>query len=131
MGNWAPELVEMANGVPLLSRRGEHSAGIHFDQVLAADPDYLIVAPCGFPLERALRDLPVLESYAGWNDLRAVRTGRVAFADGNLFFNRSGMTVSRTAEIIAEILHGVGFGAPAEGVHWRWIAPRQRWARPA
>jgi hypothetical protein len=50
-----------------------------------------------------------------------VRQGNVAFADGNLFFNRSGMTISQTAEIIAEILHGVTFGQPAEGAHWRWV----------
>ena len=51
----------------------------------------------------------------------ANRNGKVAFADGNLFFNRSGMTVTRTAEIIAEILHGVTFGERSEGVHWRWM----------
>ena len=39
-----------------------------------------------------------------------MRNGNVAFADGNLFFNRSGMTVTQTAEIIAEILHGIPFG---------------------
>jgi hypothetical protein len=48
-----------------------------------------------------------------------VQNGSVAFADGNLFFNRSGMTVSQTAEIIAEFLHGVLFGEKTEGVHWR------------
>jgi hypothetical protein len=51
-----------------------------------------------------------------------VRRGNVAFADGNLFFNRSGMTISQTAEIIAEILHGVIFGAQTEGIHWRSAA---------
>jgi hypothetical protein len=50
-----------------------------------------------------------------------VRQGKVAFADSNLLFNRSGMTVSQTAEVIAEILHGVTFGERTEGVHWRWI----------
>jgi hypothetical protein len=45
----------------------------------------------------------------------------VAFADGNLFFNRSGMTVSQTAEIIAEILHGVSFGGTTGQVSWRRI----------
>jgi hypothetical protein len=54
--------------------------------------------------------------------MRAVRTGKVAFADGNLFFNRSGMTTVQTAEIIAEILHGVTFDAPTEGTHWRWMS---------
>jgi hypothetical protein len=48
-----------------------------------------------------------------------VLQGKVVFADGNLFFNRSGMTVSQTAEIIAEILHGISFGERTEGVHWR------------
>jgi len=60
-----------------------------------------------------------LEQYPWWRELQAVRKGNVAFADGNLFFNRSGMTISQTAEIIAEILHGVSFGTA--GVHWRWI----------
>jgi hypothetical protein len=50
-----------------------------------------------------------------------VREGRVAIADGNLFFNRAGMTMSGTAAIAAEILHGVTSGDPSEGVHWRWM----------
>ena len=50
-----------------------------------------------------------------------MRKGRVAFADGNLLFNRSGMTVSQTAEVIAEILHGISFGESTEGVYWRRI----------
>ena len=125
MGNWGPELVEIANGEPLLGNKGRHSFAIPFDQVREADPEYLIVAPCGFNFERACQEQPVLEAYPGWRELRAVRDGRVAFADGNLFFNRSGMTISRTAEIIAEILHGVKFDASAEGVHWRWMPAHQ------
>jgi iron complex transport system substrate-binding protein len=120
MGNWSPELVEIANGEALLGRKGEYSAAIPGQQLRDADPEYLIVAPCGFDLERTLREQAVLEQYPWWQELRAVRTGNVAFADGNLFFNRSGMTVSQTAELVAEILHGVHFDAVTEGVHWRW-----------
>ena len=120
MGNWGPELVEIANGKLLLGRKGEYSAAISGEQLRDADPEYLIVAPCGFNLERSLRELTVLEQYAWWRELQAVRKGNAAFADGNLFFNRSGMTISQTAEIIAEILHGVSFGGTA-GVHWRRI----------
>jgi hypothetical protein len=50
-----------------------------------------------------------------------VRQGNVVFADGNLLFNRSGMTVSQTAEVIAEILHGVSFGERTERVGWSRI----------
>jgi iron complex transport system substrate-binding protein len=119
MGNWGAELVEIANGEPLLGYAGEFSFAIPTEELRDADPEYLIVAPCGFNLERAEREHSVLERLSWWRELRAVRTGNVAFADGNLFFNRSGMTISQSAEIIAEILHGVNSGAPTEGVHWR------------
>jgi iron complex transport system substrate-binding protein len=119
MGNWGPELVEIANGKLLLGRKGEYSAAIPGEQLRDADPEYLIVAPCGFNLERSLQELAVLEQYPWWSGLQAVRKGNVAFADGNLFFNRSGMTISQTAEIIAEILHGISFGT--QGVHWQRI----------
>ena len=106
MGNWGPELVEIANGEPLLGHPGEFSAAIPAEQLRDADPEYLIAAPCGFNLERAESELAVLERHSWWGDLRAVREGKVAFADGNLFFNRSGMTIAESAEILAEILHG-------------------------
>jgi iron complex transport system substrate-binding protein len=123
MGNWGPELVEIAHGELLLGRKGEYSRAIPAEQLRAADPEYLIVAPCGFNLERALADQAVLERHPWWRELQAVRNGKVAFADGNLFFNRSGMTISQTTEIIAEILHGVSFGTPTEGIHWRRVLP--------
>jgi len=121
MGNWGPELVEIANGELLLGKKGEYSAAIPSDQLRDADPEYLIVAPCGFNLHRSLLEQNVLERYPWWRDLQAVRNGNVAFADGNLFFNRSGMTACQTAEIIAEILHGVSFAGGTDGVSWRRI----------
>jgi iron complex transport system substrate-binding protein len=121
MGNWGPELLEIANGELLLSKKGEYSAAMPSEQLRDADPEYLIVAPCGFNLQRSLREQGVLERHPWCRDLQAVRNGNVAFADGNLFFNRSGMTVSQTAEIIAEILHGVSFGGRTEKVGWRRV----------
>jgi len=120
MGNWGPELVEIANGELLLGHKGEYSAAIPAERLRDADPEYLIIAPCGFGLERSLGEQRVLERYPWWQELQAVQNGTLAFADGNLFFNRSGMTVSQTAEIIAEILHGISFGEETEGIHWRW-----------
>jgi iron complex transport system substrate-binding protein len=103
-----------------VGKKGEHSSAIPFDQLQDADPEFIIVAPCGFDLERTLREKCALENHPSWNSLGAVRSGKVAYADGNLFFNRSGMTISRTAEIIAEILHGEIFNEPTEGKYWRW-----------
>jgi len=126
MGNWGPELVEIANGELLLGKKGEYSAAIPAEQLRDADPEYLIVAPCGFDLERNWREKGVLEQYPWWPELQAVRRGNVAFADGNLFFNRSGMTISQTAGIIAEILHGLPSGAGTEPPPWRWIEAGER-----
>ena len=131
MGNWGPELVESAHGELVLGAKGEYSRAIAAEELIRADPEYLIVAPCGYGLERAVKDLPILEAHPWWWELGAVKSGKVAFADGNLFFNRSGMTVTATAEMVAEMLHGVvsghaaeggkEAGAMSEGRHWRWV----------
>ncbi len=106
MGNWGPELVEAANGRVLLGEKGQFSRAITWREVRDADPDFLIIAPCGYDIARTVRELPLLESLPGWSNLKAVRTGAVAVADGNLYFNRSGTTIVETVEILAEILHG-------------------------
>ncbi|HUK22343.1 MAG TPA: ABC transporter substrate-binding protein [Gemmatimonadales bacterium] len=105
MGNWAPELLQSANGRPALGTEG-YSSVVTWQDVLASDPDFLVVAPCGFDLERTRRELPTLSSFPGWRDLRVVREGRVILADGNRYFNRSGTTVVETVEILAAALHG-------------------------
>lgn len=120
MGNWGPELVEAANGDLLIGHKGEYSRAIPWEAVRDADPEVLVIAPCGFDLERAWGERSTLEALDGWSSLRAVRNGKVAYADGNRFFNRSGMSVTRTAEILAEMLHGEVFGERTEGVHWKW-----------
>ncbi len=106
MGNWGPELVEAANGWLLLGEKGQYSRPISWESVRDADPDHLIIAPCGYAIEKTLRELPMLQGRPGWDQLKAVRSGQVAVADGNLYFNRSGTTIVETVEIIAEILHG-------------------------
>jgi iron complex transport system substrate-binding protein len=121
MGNWGPELVDAANGRLALGERGEHSAAIDWDRVREADPDWLIVAPCGFDLGRTRREVATLEALPGWSELRAVGEGRVVLADGNRYFNRSGTTIVETVEILAEILHGhpAGFRGTAWEPHGR------------
>lgn len=120
MGNWGPELVALAGGQDLLAGpAGAHSRAVSWDAVLAADPEVLVVAPCGFTLERAAGELPQLAARPGWRDLRAVRTGRVHVADGNLYFNRSGPSLFESIDILAEILHPGVFPVRFEGAAWR------------
>ena len=70
MGNWGPELVEAANGRLLLGEKGEFSKAIDWQSVRDADPEWLVIAPCGFDLERTMREVPTLEALPGWSDLR-------------------------------------------------------------
>lgn len=121
MGNWGPELVELAGGENLLGAAGQHSTTTPWEAVLAADPDVLVIAPCGFGLDRALRDMPSFAARPGWSALRAVRSDRVFVADGNLYFNRSSPHAFETAEVLAEILHPEAFEPRHEGAAWvRW-----------
>jgi len=119
MGNWGPELVEAANGKVLLGEKGQYSLPISWDRVCNADPDFLIIAPCGYGLEKTIREMPLLEAMPGWPQLRAVRAGRVVVADGNKYFNRSGTTIVDTVEIIAEILHGHQAAAGSHPGAWQ------------
>lgn len=121
MGNWGPELVELAGGRCLLGTPGAHSTTTPWDNVLQADPDVLVIAPCGYDLDRALAERPLLENKPRWNDLRAVESARVFFADGNRFFNRSGTSVVDSAEMLAEMLHSDALVGGATRAAWRRI----------
>jgi iron complex transport system substrate-binding protein len=124
MGNWGPEIVEIAGGESLLGSPNMHSSSLAWDAVREADPDVLVVAPCGFGLERTLGEVPVLASRPGWSDLRSVRAGRVYVADGNIYFNRSGPSVFDTPSILAEMIHPDHFAPRHQGTVWRVFGER-------
>jgi iron complex transport system substrate-binding protein len=121
MGNWGPELVELAGGRCALGNPNAHSAATSWQSVLDANPEVLVVAPCGFGLERTLAEMPGLAARPGWEGLEAVRRGQVYVADGNRYFNRSGPTVFESVGLLAEILHPDLAGRSFEGrLYCRW-----------
>ena len=77
----------------------------------------------GYNLDKSIREASTLEALPGWFELRAVRDGKVVFADGNKFFNRAGTTIVETVEIIAEILHGLRARKSWQGKAWQRYAP--------
>jgi len=117
-GNWMPELVTLAGGINLFGEAGRHSPWMTLDQLVAADPDIIIVLPCGFDIARSRVEMPALAARSEWQRLRAVREGRVALVDGNQYFNRPGPRLADSAEILAEILHPGAFGTAGEGTAW-------------
>jgi iron complex transport system substrate-binding protein len=118
-GNWIPELVHLAGGEPLFGSTGAHSPMLEADALFSADPDVVLVVPCGFDIARSRKELPVLSGRPEWQALRAVREGRVFLADGNAYFNRPGPRLVETLEILAELLHPDRFSFGHEGAGWQ------------
>jgi iron complex transport system substrate-binding protein len=109
-GNWVPELVGMGGGQDVLGRAGEHSHWIDWETVAAADPDVVIVAPCGFTLDRIKTEVstPAIRPHVA--PLRATREGRLWAIDGHHLLNRPGPRLVDSLEAIAEIAHPGTFG---------------------
>ena len=117
-GNWMPELVAMAGGVNIFGEAGRHSPWMTWEALCHADPDVILILPCGYDISESRRNMPALTRRPEWPDLRAVTTGRVYIADGNQYFNRPGPRLAESLEILAELLHPERFGFGHEGVGW-------------
>jgi iron complex transport system substrate-binding protein len=104
-GHWSPEIVRLAGGVEVVGREGEPSRTTPWAEFVAAAPEALVVACCGFERERTRQDLPLLASYAGFRELPAARSGRVYLLDGNAYFSRPGPRLVDSLEILAHALH--------------------------
>jgi len=117
-GNWMPELITMAGGVSLFGVAGAHSPWMTLDELAAADPDVVLVLPCGFDIARTRAELPPLLKDPRWQSLRAVRGGRIFLCDGNQYFNRPGPRLAESLEILAEIFHPSAFAFGHEGSGW-------------
>jgi iron complex transport system substrate-binding protein len=117
-GNWMPELVQMAGGENLFGVAGQPSPWLEWDQIVAANPDVVLVHPCGFDIARTLQEMPLLERRPGWRELKAVQSGRIFVADGNQYFNRPGPRIDESLEILAEIFHPELFPPRYEGKGW-------------
>lgn len=100
-GHWAPDLIDLAGGRPVLGRPGARSQVVGLADLAAADPDVIVLAPCGFTIEQTLRDLPALAERSAWQALRAVREGQVFALDGRAYVNRSGPSLYRAVELLA------------------------------
>ena len=117
-GNWIPELVTMAGGNSLFGIVGQHSPWLQWESLVKANPDVIIFMPCGFDLNRTRTEAKEMFKYTEWQNLQAVKTGKVFITDGNSYFNRPGPRLVDSLEILAEIMHPEFFNFGYQG--WGW-----------
>ncbi len=108
-GHWGPELVEIAGGRDSLGRKYQSSAQIEWEQVLDARPEIIVLALCGYDIERARRDYELLRRFPGFGSISAVRSGQLYAVNASAYFARPGPRIVDSLEILAGILHPTEF----------------------
>ena len=115
-GHWVPEMIEYSGGINMITKNGEHSRKMDITEIENADPDVLILMPCGFNVQRTVSEYEkYLKDNSRWNKLRAVREKRVFAVDANSFFSKPSIRVVTGIEILAKSLHSeifTGFEVP-------------------
>jgi iron complex transport system substrate-binding protein len=112
-GHWVPEMIDIAGGRELLGSRGTTARKLSWESVASADPEFIILIPCGFSFEKIRSELSLLEQMPLWGSLKAARSGNVWIADGPSHFNQSGpRVISEGIPLLAQILHPNVFGQP-------------------
>ena len=120
-GHWISDLLEMAGGAVVLGRSGQASRRATWAEIAEADPESLLLSPCGFSLQRAEQEVPGLITRPEWGSLSAVKLGRVALVDGNAFFSRPGPRLRDSLRIAAATIDPLRCGHLAPDHGWRWF----------
>ena len=107
-GHWVPEMVAKAGGKDVLGHAGEASFAITWQQAIAAQPDVVLVMPCGYGAERAAREFAQLQKPAGWETVPAVLARRIYAVDANSYFSRPGPRLADGGELLLKLLHPLG-----------------------
>ena len=118
-GHWVPEMVALAGGEDVIGRAGRPSFRVEWAAIAAANPEVVVLMPCGYSLEQARREGVALAARPEWRALVATAAGRVYATDANAFFSRSGPRVVDGVEILGAMLH------PEAAA---WTTPPGSWA---
>jgi iron complex transport system substrate-binding protein len=109
-GHWTPQLIEYAGGFDVLGHPGEPSFETDWETVAAAEPEVVIVMPCGFDAHGSLA-----QARAHADRLAALRANRVVAVDASAYFSRPGPRLVDGLELLAHVLHPAQVPA-AEGL---------------
>lgn len=104
-GHWVPEMARIAGGDYGFGKVGKPSFKVSWDEILDFAPQVIVLMPCGFNIERTLREVETLTSNECWHRIPAIRKGHVYLVDANSYFSRPGPRIIDGLEILARILH--------------------------
>jgi len=104
-GHWSPELVEIAGGHDPLGRKHQPSVRIKWEAILAAQPDIIVLALCGYDVHRAQRDYEQLRRFPKFDSLPAAQNNQIHVVDASAYFARAGPRIVDSLEILAGIIH--------------------------
>ena len=109
-GHWVPEMIEMVGGINLISKKGEHSRRLDFEEILKSNPDLIILMPCGFDLKRTIQEYAkTIKEKTEWRNLNAVKNNNVFAVDANSFFSKPSIRTITGLEVIAKIIQPKNF----------------------
>ena len=104
-GHWVPEMIKLAGGRDVFGEPSRPSFRVSLDDVVAAQPDFLIAAPCGYTAAQAREEYRSVDFPVGWQDIPAVRNSHVYALEANSYFSRPGPRLVTGLEILAKLLH--------------------------
>jgi iron complex transport system substrate-binding protein len=119
-GHWVPEMVRIAGGMDVLAGEGERSRRVGWEQVLAGEPEVIVLMPCGFDVGRTLIEYDRAALPDGWRRLPAAQSDCVFAVDASSDFRRPGPRVLRGIEILQELLAASASDA-GDGLDWRRV----------
>lgn len=108
-GHWGPEMIDAAGGRSLFGFPGRRSQQVEWAALDGADPDVVLVLPCGYGLEQARQEADQYRERLLAVAPRAIAAGRAFVVDGSAYFNRSGPRVVDGVELLGRLLHPAQF----------------------
>jgi iron complex transport system substrate-binding protein len=103
-GHWIPQMVEIAGAISGLSSQGQPSRRIDIEAIIKFDPDKIILMPCGFDVNRTIREARKLDINTEWKSLRAVQNNEVYAVNAGEYFSKPGPRTITGLEILAKII---------------------------
>jgi len=103
-GHWIPEMIRIAGGEDALGSVGTPSFRVPLQEIVEAEPEILLIAPCGYTAEQARDEYLSLDLPDQWNAMPAVRNDRVYALNANSYFSRPGPRLITGIEILAKVL---------------------------